>query len=240
MTRDDRRRSLLLAALAFAIVLIVWQMPDLNILLAPFRYFVTTIHELGHGLAALFTGGQFIHYEVYTSGAGVATSAGGWRWLVIPAGYLSTALFGAALLYFTNRTRFARAIATGLGIAFLILTVLFARNIPAILAGLVTGGALILLGRKAPLWLTTLSLNILAFLTALNAVLDLWGLLHSLNASVITTLGNVPNDAYAMAAEIPLLPAALWAVLWIIMALGLLGASLYWTFWRPVRDGEIL
>lgn len=237
--RATRRHSLGLALLAFVVVLIVWQVPDLSGLLYPFRFYVTSVHELGHGLTALATGGQFLAYEVHESGAGVATTSGGLRWLIIPAGYVGTALFGAILFWLTNRTRFTRFIAVMLGVFFGLVTALFARSTTAWLAGGLTAAFLVLLGWKANQAITTFVLNVLAILTGLNAFLDLWGLLHSLDSRVVTALGGVPNDAYSMAQEVGLLPAAGWAMVWILIAAVLLGTSLYFTFWRPFRDGKV-
>ena len=227
----NRRTSLGLAALAFVLVLVLWQVPQLAPLLAPFRYFVTTVHELGHGLAAILSGGTFRAYEVYASGAGVATTASNARWLVIPAGYVGTALFGAGLLYLNNRLSRSKTIAVGLGVAFALLTLLFARNLTAILAGALTAAVLIGLGWKAPRLVVTFLLNMLAILTGLNAVLDIWGLINNLDSSVVSQLGNVPNDAYAMA-EIAILPPAFWAFLWMATAVVLLGISAYFSFRR--------
>ncbi|NPV65787.1 MAG: M50 family metallopeptidase [Anaerolineae bacterium] len=235
MSDRDRRLSPLLAALAFLLVLLIWQVPELNGLLYPFRYFVTTIHEMSHGLAAVISGGTFVEYQVYASGAGVATTAHRAPWLVIPAGYVGTALFGAVLLYLTNRNLWTHVIAMALGFTLGAITLVFARNSTAILVGLLSAAALIALGWKAPRLLVTFVLNILAMLTGLNAVLDVWGLLHNLNASAVTGLGNIPNDAYHMAQAVGILPAAGWAVIWMIQALALLGFSAYLTFWRPLH-----
>ena len=237
MSRQDQRRSLLLALGAFALILIIWQVPALSGILAPFRYFVTTIHELGHGIAALLSGGHFIQYEVYASGAGVATTAGGSRWLVLPAGYVGTALFGAALLYAANRTRRPQIVTGVLGVIFLLLTVFFARGLTAILAGLVTAAILSLLTWKGPRLLNTFLLNMLAMLTGLHAVLDLWGLVSNPGAGVIGPAGHTPNDAYAMAQAAGFIPAVGWALLWTLTALVLLGLAGYTTFWQPFRNG---
>lgn len=228
-----RRLSPWLTLLAFVVVMALWQIPELNGVLAPFRYFVTTVHELGHGTAAIISGGSFRAYEVYGSGAGVATTASNARWFVVPAGYVGTALFGALLLFFTNRTGHSKAIAIALGIGFALMTLLFARNFMAFLAGAATAAILILLGWKGPILLVTFLLNILAILTGLNAVLDIWGLFNNLNSSVVTELGNVPNDAYAMAQEVGILPPAGWALLWMVLAVLMLGISAFYTFWRP-------
>jgi hypothetical protein len=238
MSRFDRRRSLLLAFLAFVLVLIIWQVPDLSVILYPFRFFVTTIHELGHGMAALISGGHFLQYQVFESGAGVATTSGGSPWLVLPAGYVGTALFGAALLYLANRTKHTKGISVALGVLFLLLTALFARSLPAILAGVIIALVLIILGRRGNITVNTFTLNLLAIMTGLNAVLDLWALLRNPNLGVLGPNGGTPNDALAAAQTLGVLPEVGWALLWTLIALALLGLAAYYTFWRPIRDGK--
>jgi hypothetical protein len=122
----DKRRDLLLALIAFVVALALWQMQGLFFLTYPLRLFVTLIHELGHGLAAIVTGGSFEHFNVTKSGAGVAYTTGGARVVIIQAGYLGTALFGAVLLYLTNKVRQPGRIAVVLGILIGGLTLFFA------------------------------------------------------------------------------------------------------------------
>ncbi|MBN2469460.1 MAG: M50 family metallopeptidase [Anaerolineae bacterium] len=227
---NNRRTSLGLVGLAFVLVLALWQIPELAPILVPFRYFVTTVHELGHGLAAILSGGTFRAYEVYASGAGVATTASNARWFVIPAGYVGTAIFGAILLYLNNRYSRSKTIAVALGIGFALVTLLFARSLTAVLVGVLTAAALIGLGWKAPRLLVAFLLNVLAILTGLNAVLDIWGLINNLNASVVSQLGNVPNDAYAMAQTVGILPPAGWAIIWMAQAVLILGFAVVVTF----------
>lgn len=238
MTRRQLLRALLIPIGAFALIMVVWQVPALNPVLYPFRLFVTTVHELGHGTAALISGGQFRGYEVFANGTGLATTAGGTPGLVISAGYVGTALFGAALLFLANRTSLGRAIAFVLGIAFLLMTVLFARSFTAIAAGAISGVVLLLLGWKTNGLLIGFVLNTLAFATGLNALLDLWGLLDSMDSSVVLRLGNIPNDAYNMSLIVGTLPPVVWAVLWMLFAVLLLGISAYFTFWRPLRNSR--
>ncbi len=233
--QSARRRSLLLAIIAFLVVLVIWQIPDLNGLLYPFRFFVTTVHELGHGLAAIVSGGYFVHYEVYPNGAGIALTGGGTRWLVVSAGYLGTAVFGAALLYAANHIRRVGLLAIGLGAAFAVATILFARSLTAILAGGIAAAALILIGWKAPPPVATFALNFLAIITGLNALLDLWGLLNSMGDLRVAMLGGVPNDAYSMSLLFPL-PPVVWALIWIALAVGLLALATYYTFRGPRQN----
>lgn len=228
-----RQRALTIALLAFVIVLVLWNIPQLDFVLYPFRLFVTFVHESGHALAALLSGGRVGGLTVFADGSGVTITAGGARWLILPAGYLGAALFGAALFYVTNTVPFPRTIALVLAILLGAITLLYTSFLStAWLVGI--GSALILLAlwRYADRSVNLLVLDVLAMLTGLNAVLDLVGLISSSRAS----LGAVRNDAAAFSAEIaPIIPGVVWAVLWAGIAVALLGAAVYFSYIRPRR-----
>ncbi len=234
----NKWQSLKLASAALVIVLILWNVDAFDTLLYPFRLFVTYIHEAGHSLMALLTGGKVLGFAISANGSGLATTAGGSRALILPAGYLGAALFGAGLFYLTNRIRYPRILALLLG-AFLIgFSVLFARpdqsGLPiALIVGILFGLVLIALAWKARISINILVLNILAMLTALNAVLDVVFLTQNTGA----TAGAVRNDAAAFSAEVlPLLPPVAWAVLWAAIALAMLFAAVYFGVIHPLRD----
>ncbi|NWG17128.1 MAG: M50 family metallopeptidase [Chloroflexi bacterium] len=233
LDESHRRRDLLILAAAIVIVFILWNVPGLDFLLYPFRLFVTFVHEAGHGLAALLTGGRFIGFEIYGNGAGQAITAGGSRAIILPAGYLGAALFGAALFYLTNRLRHTRAISVGLGALLIALSVLFGlRSVTALLVGIAFGAVLIGLGYKANRALNALVLNVLAILTGLNAVMDVVFLVGNSSAS----MGSLRNDAAAFSAEVfPLVPAAVWALVWVVLAAALLGVAAWYGVVRGRR-----
>lgn len=124
-TSRSSQRDLLLAFVAFMIALFLWQVQGLFWFTLPFRWFVTMIHELGHGTAAVLTGGSFLNFQVTDRGAGLAYTSGGWRWVIIQAGYLGTAIFGAGLLYLTHRTGQPGRVAIGVGVFIGILTLAY-------------------------------------------------------------------------------------------------------------------
>lgn len=230
--RSDRR--LLLTALAAVVVFILWNIPQLDFLLYPFRLFVTYVHESGHGTAALLTGGRFAGFEIFPNGSGQAITAGGSRLLILPAGYLGAALFGAILFYLNNRFHQSKIIAVILGIGLIIYSILFGHiAILSLIIGTVFGVALVTLGWKANDYVNGFVLNILAILTGLNAVLDVYQLIGNSGAS----LGDVRNDAAAFSAEVFFLPAAFWALLWSLIALIMLGVAVYYGVIRPLRRG---
>ncbi len=232
--RNHRRRALLIALVATVIIFILWNMPQVSdTVLYPFRLFVTYVHEAGHGSAAILTGGRFIGFEVFANGTGQATTAGGSRFLILPAGYLGAALFGAVLFYLTNTVRFSRSISAGLGVGLIAFSFIFGRFSPtAFVVGIGFGALLMLIGWKAGRDINILTLNMLALMTALNAVLDLFLLVG--NSSI--TLGRLRNDAAAFSAEVfPLVPAPAWAMLWAILAVLMLGVAVWLSVIRPLR-----
>jgi len=134
------------------------------------------------------------------------------------------------LLVLTNRSPSARErrwLATGLGLFFALMTLLFARNFTAVTVGGLAALALLALGRYGPrLWLT-FGLNLLAIQCILNALDSLMGLMR-LNAGPF----QVPNDAQTMA-DLTHVPALVWAILWSLAALALLVGSVYMALrWR--------
>ena len=229
--RSDRR--LLLTLLAMVAVFILWNLPQLDFLLYPFRLFVTYVHEAGHGTAALITGGRFLGFEIMSNGAGQAITAGGTRWLILPAGYLGAALFGAVLFYVNNRFHYSRALAVALGVGLILFSILFGRiALLSLIVGSAFGGTLIVLGWRANDYVNGFVLNILAMLTGLNAVLDVWSLVSNSSA----TLGTIRNDAATFSAEIaPLIPGAVWAFLWALLALIMLGIAVWFGVVKPMR-----
>lgn len=237
--RITRGRALSITAVAVVIVYLLWNVPALSPLAYPFRLFVTYVHEAGHALAALATGGRVIGFSVSADGSGLATTAGGSRAVILPAGYLGAALFGALLFYVVNTRPYARTISIVLGVALVIFTVLYARpdssGVPvALFIGLLVGGGLIALGWKVNSDINLLVLNVLALMTALNAVMDVTLLIRHSDVVMVTQHGIVRNDAAAFSQEVaPWVPAAVWAVLWAAIAIAMVGAAIYFSIVRP-------
>ncbi len=253
--QHDRRGTLFITALSLIFALLLWNARSVDALLAqgalvadsfsltaityPVRLFVTFVHEAGHALAALLTGGQVQSFTVSPDGSGYAVTAGGNISLILPAGYLGAALFGALLFLLSSRApSITRALSLLLGIGFIALTVLFARpdasgNMTALIVGVGYGVALALLGWLAPQGINVFLLNTLAILTGLNAVFDLAYLVT--NADI----GNagIVNDAAAFSQEVaPLLPPSVVALLWAAIAIGMMGAAMYFGLLKPARS----
>ncbi len=222
-------------SLAGLMSLVLLAMPLLGY---PFRLLMTIVHELGHGLAAVLTGGEFIRFVVYPNGAGLAFTQGGWRFLVIPAGYLGVALFGAGLILLGRSAKWGRlslALIGGLMVYFSLrygVPTLFSGEMLAggltIMSGVLFGALILLAAFKAPPGGIVFLLHLLAFQAALTAFSDLIGLI-----GLSTRFFDAPeNDALSMA-NLTYVPAIVWALLWAIAALALIGGAVWFTWVRP-------
>lgn len=236
------RQTLTLIGLAGGATLLMALVPGLGLLNYPFRLLLTIVHELGHGLAALMTGGNFIRFVIFPNGAGLAYTAGGWRWLVIPAGYLGVALFGAGLILLGRSHYWSRLAMALMGGAMLVLSARygipsiispnFSSGILTTISGLIFGGFFLWVALKAaPGWIIFL-LHLVAIQAGLTAFSDLVAVI-----GLSTRFFDAPaNDARSMA-ELTFIPAIVWAVLWAVVALLLIGGAI-WLTWLAPDKGE--
>jgi Peptidase M50B-like len=218
-----------LVALAAVVAALLTWVGWLRPVAYPFRLLTTLVHELGHGLTALVTGGHFLRFVVFPDGSGLAYTAGGWRLLVIPAGYLGVAVFGAALIVLGRSRRAARTALGAIGGAMVLLTLrysvptLFTAQAGAGLlttaSGLVLGALLVWIAVAAGERWVVFTIYLLAIEAGLAAFGDLWTLI-----GLSTAAGGVATDARSMA-ELTHLPALAWAVVWALAAAVILGAA---------------
>ena len=71
----------------------------------PIRLFVTFLHEFGHALGAVLTGGWVEEVQINQEGSGWTRTANGNRPVTIMGGYLGSALFGNLLFYIGARAK---------------------------------------------------------------------------------------------------------------------------------------
>lgn len=224
-------RGLLLAATALTLAL--WYVPGATILLYPIRLFVTFVHESGHALAAVATGGWVQSLTVRSDGSGVTmTQTAPWALgIVYSAGYLGSAAFGALLLQvgrFSRSPAAGRAALYAAAAGILAFTLLWAHN-PftngfTLVVGLLLAAALFLLARFTSPRGAEFIAAFLAVQCILNAFVDLRNLLF------LTSHHLGDNDAVFMSQQYPL-PPVFWALLWAALALAILGISLR-SYWR--------
>jgi hypothetical protein len=236
------QQTLLLIGSAAVTTFLLAVIPWLGLLNYPFRLLITLVHELGHGLAALLTGGEFIRFIISSDGSGLAYTAGGWRFVVIPAGYLGAALFGAILIMVGRSYRWSRLTMAIIGLLMLLFSLRY--GVPSIfsdqiisgflttISGVIFGGLFLWVALKAsPSWIIFL-LHMVAIQAGLTAFSDILGVIGASS----NLFGAVRSDAQSMA-QLTFIPAILWAVLWAITAVGLIGGAI-WLTWLRRDDNE--
>jgi hypothetical protein len=171
-------------------------------LLAPFKIFVVFIHETGHALATVLTGGRVLSMVVTPWESGYVQHAGGSPLIIASAGYVGSAVFGGMMMWLSGRVRWTPMIFAGLTLLFGLVTILFVRNGFGVVFGLGTAVAFGGLAWKSPPGAAYL-IDILAVMSSLYALYDLTDFL----------LLGARTDA-AILAQITYIPAFVWAILW--------------------------
>ncbi|MCB0196263.1 MAG: M50 family metallopeptidase [Anaerolineae bacterium] len=236
----SHQQTLILIGLAGLAAVVLAVIPWLGPLNYSFRLLITLVHELGHGLAALLTGGTFVRFLVSSDGSGLAYTAGGWRFFVIPAGYLGVALFGAILIMLGRNHRWSRIAMVVIGLIMILFSLRYGT--PSIftnqmLSGLLTtvsgvffGSLFLLVALKASdRWIIFLLhfIAIRAGLTAFSDIVTVIGL-------SIPSLTPARSDAQSMA-DLTFIPAIMWAVLWAIVATVIMVSAVWFTWLKPGR-----
>ncbi len=70
-----------------------------KIILYPIVLLVTFLHEFGHALGAILTGGTVLALQVSEDGSGFTKTMGGSRAIILTGGYIGSAILGNLLFY---------------------------------------------------------------------------------------------------------------------------------------------
>ena len=229
---QDARPQAMTLLVAATISVVLWFIPYAEFLTYPFRIFVTFIHEGGHALAALLTGNSVASLSVATNASGETyTTHGGLisQVLISSAGYIGSMAFGALLLVLIRKAVAARIVLLSSAVLVFGLTLIFGlikpifwvqawSGIPfTLLAGTLISVGLVLIARFASARVATFFVSFLAVQCVLNALFDLKTVLF-----LSSPFGpTVANDAVNMQ-QATGIPALIWTVIWIGLALGIL------------------
>jgi hypothetical protein len=216
------------AIVAAAIAAVVgYLVPLAGTLLLPLQYLNTHLHELGHAMAAVVTGGHVEHILIRSDGSGVTPISGGLMLLIGPAGYVGAACIGAVLIYYGRTENGARvmlralAIIMSIGLLLWLRGDLFGIGSGIVWIGALFGGASLLKGRG--LLFAAQFLGIQQCLTSLQAV---FGLLQ------ISAYTGYHSDARLMQ-DATMIPAVVWAFGWCLLSLVLIVWTLRAAWNRP-------
>jgi hypothetical protein len=188
-------------------------------LLLPVKLLVVMGHESGHALATLLAGGEVKRVVLSSDQSGACLSAlppGAWpSILVYSAGYVGSAVAGAVLLILGFRLRLARTVLGAYAVWLAVMAVLFAGNAFTVAFCLGMAAVLAAGARWLPLLAVRFLVLFLAVFTGLYALFDL-------RDDLWNPAMRAQSDAALLAAG-TIVPAFVWAGLWTLLSLGILG-----------------
>jgi hypothetical protein len=133
MPASPRRQALIVLLGSIAITIAMFAIPSPEHtwwLLAPFRWLHIYVHEFGHGIAALLSGGAFDRFEMWSYSGVAHTSESGdlARAFVCAGGLCGPAVVGGVFLAAGRNARWARIALTAFGGFMAISLVLWTRT----------------------------------------------------------------------------------------------------------------
>lgn len=245
--RQILRVSLVTAVLAFVGVFALWNNPSFAAVIDPLRLFINNIHGGISALAMQLSGGAVESFTLSPGGSYLIEYRGGSEALFFPAGYLGSAVLGAAMFFLVNRApQLTRGLAVLIGLFTMAFTALFIRpnetgDWTAIVICIGLGLILALAGwrsrgdvnqLRSSRSLLQLVMNALAMTVALHVLLDLNYLLNApaMSGDAITN----PAAAYAERVAPNLSPVVV-ALTWTAFAIAILGVAVYFSLIKSLR-----
>ena len=107
---------------------------------------VTFLHELGHALAAIASGGSVTSLQVNLDGSGLCTTSGGNRALIASGGYLGSIIFGNLMLFIGIRHKYlSRILAGGLAVGMVLVSLIWFSTLESFAFTAIVGAILLVL-----------------------------------------------------------------------------------------------
>jgi len=186
-----------------------------SIVMYPLMLLVTLLHECGHALAAVLTGGKAKLIKVSTDGSGVTATYGGSPFVIYNAGYLGSLLLGFLIfcLPYTGIGEYAFMI---LGILVIVIVVFWVRDIFTLLFALILAAGLIISNQFVPVFVCSFVSKFFGVCCVLYSFLDMNRYISNINK-----VSFLETDAQKLA-QLTKIPAFFWGFAWRLISLGVL------------------
>ena len=149
--QTEHSRSLLILVLAAVTFFVLNMLPFGRLIQWPFVIITTFVHEMGHGLMAILTGGKLVQIEIYQNASGLAKTQtiAGWRQAAIAAaGLLAPSVIGGAFIIAGKSKQISSRVFLVFSLFILISCVLWVRSAFGLLILLPTGALFLWLSQK--------------------------------------------------------------------------------------------
>jgi hypothetical protein len=227
--------------LALAASLLVWLLPFGRLIAYPFTLFVTLVHEGGHVMMALLTGGTVYSMAIAPDASGLTLTAPNGTLsgvLIANAGYLSATSYGTAVLWLANGRADCRKILRFSALLVLGLVVFFTVFVKDWPAAVWASGLSISLGMKLftilagglialSLWLVSTAkspafVDFVANFLGLECIFNGLGDIRTVLALSVYSTSH--SDAQNLA-ELTGIPSVAWALGWGAVSLWAIGLT---------------
>ncbi|WP_371224367.1 M50 family metallopeptidase [Roseovarius sp. 2305UL8-3] len=196
-----------------ALIAALWQTP----VVAPLKILIVFLHELGHVIATVLTGGEVLSLTIDPQQGGLVTSRGGSRFIALSAGYLGSLLIGVALFVFAIRTKADKAVVGLLGLTLLWATAAYIRDWFALGFGLASAALLLTSAWFLRREINDLILRVIGLASMIYVPLDIF--------SDTIARSHLRSDARMLAEEFAG-PTLLWGGLWLFISVGVIALTL--------------
>lgn len=196
--------------------LLLWN----TIVLYPLKLLVVLMHETGHALAALVTGGDVIRIEVNAMQGGMTYTLGGNRFIILTSGYLGSCIIGACVIWSSSNNRMCKYVAEIFGFLIILEAVLWIRDLFTFSFAILMGCFCIFIGLKIRGAWEKIMMQLIGIVCCLYAIYDIFtDIIFKYFSKDAIYAGK--SDAEALA-EITFIPSIVWGIIWIIVALAFL------------------
>ncbi len=192
---------------------IKYLIPNGRMILYPINLLVTFLHEFGHALGALITGGEVASLQINSDGSGLCWTRGGNRAIILMGGYIGSAILGNILFYTGAKAPSLARFAMILLSISMIFSGLFWYNT------MFTTGLLLIFAVAfiALAWITDWSGDIIMFL-------GLASIIH-----IIEDFNVGPTSDLKQYAELfHVIPSSVWMYIWLIIVVILFIINIRW------------
>jgi hypothetical protein len=214
---DFKKLFALVAALAVGVFL--WD----SRIVYPLKLLVVLIHEAGHAIAAKAVGGEVLSITINELQGGLCRFAFEPtvfnKIVTSSAGYLGSALSGALLLFVTLRRGSGRLVLGAMSLFLAAVCLAWGRSLFTLVTGL---GLALVLALGARYLSAGASQAVALFLASFNGLYALFDLKDDLWSAS----RRAGTDAQILA-DATHLPSFVWAAVWTLFAVALLGAALW-------------
>lgn len=226
-------RASWLVLLASAVTLVLYLVPFLQPVAYPFLLLSTLVHEMGHGVAAIFFGGHFESFKMWADGSGVASLSGQFggfsRAMVSAAGLVGPAVLAGVFFMMMKSEKRARIALATFGIILAMSILLVVRNLFGVffVALMAAISFYFSIGNGR-----TYAQIVLAFFASQLALSVFSRSDYLFTETAMTSAGAMPSDV-AQIAEALMLPYWFWGALCGLFSIAVLAFGIR----RIFRDG---